>query len=323
MNIGQVYIGQVISVSSIPNADSIEAVEVVCGVGGKWRGVVPKGQFVIESPCQVYLPDSLLPQTSEFAFMEKRQWRVRMVRLRGCPSEVLVWPQTIDGRLGEDVTDQAGVTKYEKPIPLSMAGEMAGPFPGFIPKTDEPNYQRVPEMMEAMKRLRWYATVKLDGASGTVYLKDGHLGVCSRNWEMKDTDNNLFWKCVKDTNLQGIPEGYAVQFEAVGPGIQGNPAGLPQAQPFAFQAYNIQDRYYLDYGTFFDFCKFYCIPTVEEIGGDLHIFDTDDSLLRYAEGTYDNGKPREGVVIRPTKEVQMSVTGERLSFKVINLQYRD
>ena len=320
---GQVYIGKVVSVSSIPNADRIEAVEVVCGAGGKWRGVVQKGQFSVRSLCQVYLPDSLLPQIPDFAFMEKHQWRVRMARIRGCPSEVLIWPQTIDGVLGEDVTEQASVTKYEKPVPLSMAGEMAGPFPGFIPKTDEPNYQRVPEMVEAIKSLDWYATVKLDGASGTVYRRDGHLGVCSRNWEMKDTPGNLFWRCVKDTYLQGIPEGYAVQFEAVGPGIQSNPAGLNNVQPFAFQIYEIQAGRYLNYGTFFEFCRCYNLQTVAEIAPLSTTFDSDDALLRYAEGSYPNGKPREGLVIRPTVEIQMPVTGERLSFKVINLQYRD
>ena len=333
----QVHIGMMRDVIPIPGADKIEAVSAVCGSGGRWCGVVQKGQFVVDSPCQVYLQDSLLPQTSEFAFMERYGYRVRMAKFRGMPSEALIWPQTISGNVGDDVTEQAGVTKYEKPIPTCLSGEVYGNFPSFIPKTDEPNFQSVPEMVDVLKGKPYFATVKIDGSSGTVYRLDGHFGVCSRNWELRETEGNAFWRCMTEL-WRNIPKGYAVQFEVAGPGIQGNAMGLKAIQPFAFQVWDITERRYLCYHDFHDFCERLRLPTVDEIlAGPLNLFDSDDALRAYAEGTYQNGRQREGIVIRPQEEmwlpaiaglndhcsVGISSINRRLSFKVLNLLYRE
>lgn len=333
----QVYIGKVVDVIPVPDADKIEAVSVVCGSGGRWLGVVQKGQLAAGSLCQVYLQDSLLPAEPQFAFMEKYGYRVRMAKFRGMPSEALIMPQTIDGEVGDDITEQAGVTKYEKPIPACLSGEIYGAFPSFIPKTDEPNFQNVPEMVEAMKGKPYLATVKVDGSSGTAYHHEGHFGVCSRNWELKETEGNAFWRCMAEP-WRSIPEGYAVQFEVAGPGIQGNPMGLGMIQPFCFQVWSITERRYL---SVYDSSAFYSrfdLPTVPLIlGGPVGLFDSDDALRAYAEGCYPNGRQREGVVIRPLVETWMpaiaglndhcsvgiSSVNRRLSFKVINLLYKE
>ena len=159
---GLVYIGKVITVEPIANADRIERLDVVTGHGGKWSGIAVKDQFQVEDSCQVYLQDSIVPVTPEFAFMERHHYRVRMVRLRGVPSECLIMPQTLPGEIGDDVTEVAGVTKYEKPLPAGI-GDIAGHFPSFIPKTDEPLFQQVPQMVQALYGKPFYATIKADG----------------------------------------------------------------------------------------------------------------------------------------------------------------
>lgn len=333
----QVYIGTIRDVIPIPGADKIEAVSAVCGSGGRWRGVVQKGQFKVDDPCQVYLQDSLLPKTLGFAFMEHYGYRVRMAKFRGMPSEALIFPQTIRGSVGDDVTEQAGVTKYEKPIPTCLAGEVYGGFPSFIPKTDEPNFQSVPEMVEALKGRSYYVTVKVDGSSGTAYRVDGHFGVCSRNWELRETERNAFWRCMTEP-WRNIPSGYAVQFEVAGPGIQGNAMGLKTIQPFAFQVWDMQGKRYLNYCEFQSFIVGYGLPSVDVCAtGDAWGCDSDEALRMFAEGVYSNGMQREGVVLRPQFETWMpSVAGlndhcsvgissinRRLSFKVLNLSYRE
>ena len=51
----------------------------------------------------------------------------------------------------------------------------------YIPKTDEPNFHAVPEMVEALVGQPFYATVKADGSSGTVFWDDdGVVRGCSR-----------------------------------------------------------------------------------------------------------------------------------------------
>lgn len=317
---GLVYVGKIIEVKEIPNANKIEAVTAVCGSGGKWSGVVQKNQFVVGDLCEVYLQDSLLPQIPKFSFMEKHKYRIKMSRFLGVPSEALIMPLTIDGYVGYDITDLVGVIKYEKPMPAYIGGDIMGNFPSFIPKTDEPNFQRVPEMIQALQGQKYYATIKMDGSSGTMFNHDGRFGVCSRNYELKQTNNNAFWRiALKYEGL--LPSGYAVQFEVAGPGIQGNPIGLKEVQMFAFNVYDIVDHKYLDFQMFRKFCYEYDIPMVPVISWGLRFDLNDDGLRNYAEQKYSNGKPAEGIVIRPL--IEQRINGDRLSFKVINLQYRD
>ena len=71
----------------------------------------------------------------------------------------------------------------------------------------------------------------------------------------------------------------------------------------------------------FSFCEKFGIPTVASVCGGQEFWYLDaDSLQSLAKGKYPNGKPREGVVIRPMTETLCR--GERLSFKVINLEYK-
>jgi len=319
---GLVYIGKVLTVEEIPGADFIERLDVACGKGGKWSGCAQKGQFQIGDSCQVYLQDSLLPQTEEFAFMAKHKYRVRMMRLRGVPSECLIMPQGITGHVGDDITSLAGVERYVKPLPLGMGGEMAGAFPTFIPKTDEPNFQAVPELVEALRGQSFYATVKADGTSTTAYRLDDHFGVCSRNWEMRESDTNVQWHIANTYHLRTIlPDGLAVQWETVGPRIQNNPMGLKEPDGLLFDMWYIREYRYGDPTELASLASLLRMNTVSvlECG---NTFDMDDEQLRkYAEGKYPNGRQREGVVIRSMDTQRVS--GDRLSFKVLNLKYKD
>ena len=190
MTTGLAYVGKVVDISPIENADKIESLTVVCGKGGKWRAVAQKGTFEIGSVCEVYLQDSILPTIDKFLFLEKHNYRIRMQRLRNAPSEALVMPLTIVGNIGDDITELMNVTKYSKPVPAGFEGQNLGSFPSFIPKTDEPNFQTVPEIVDFMRGKEFYSTVKVDGMSLTIYNYKDHFGVCSRTLEKKNTENN-------------------------------------------------------------------------------------------------------------------------------------
>ncbi len=219
-------------------------------------------------------------------------------------------------KVGDDLTQWCGVTKYHKPVPANLQGVAKGNFPDFIPKTDEPNYQRVPEAIFALVGSAYYITEKCDGSSTTAYRYKGEFGICSRNLELERNEENGYWKVAIKYNLEGnLPEGYAIQWETCGPKIQGNPMGLKEIDGFAFSAYNIEEHRYLDYWEFKDLVGKLSIPVARllEYGGS---FD-DDALDLIAEGYYENGKPREGVVIRSVG----NIGHKPISFKVINLNY--
>ncbi len=326
MSKGLVYVGRIAEISDIPGADRICAAQVVCGVGGRWRGVVPRGQFKEGDQCLVYLPDSVLPQTPEFSFMERYRWRVSLRRFMGVPSECLIMPQTIPGNVGDDVTSAAGVTKYEKPIPSTIRGQIQGKFPRFIPKTDEPNFQSVPELVEALAGHPYYATVKVDGASATAYWYNGHFGCCSRNWELRPDSDNAIWRIAERYRLRDCLAGknLAMQFEVAGPGIQKNPMELPMVLPFLFNVYDIEKGAYWNGEEVFRLARDIGFPHVEIVTwGEIFPHNvSDEYLYQKAQGWYViNRRPREGIVVRPLQERE--VRGVRLSFKVINLDYRD
>lgn len=320
------YIGQVTHIYPIPGADFIESLEVVCGPGGRWRGTAKKGDFDPGDRCEVYLQDALLPQSERFAFLEARHWRIRMVRLKGVPSECLIMPltdATASLEVGVDITDLAGVTKYEKPLSANIGGDILGHFPSFVPKTDESNFQRAPDLVAALQGRPFYATLKADGSSGTVFWdRDGTVHACSRNFELKERPDTAVWQLVARYNLaqQRLP--LALQFEIVGPGVQKNRLGLKELELRLFNVWHIEQRRYLDFADMLAVARSLGLPVVDlvEVGEAFTLRD-DEALRRYAERTYPNGATAEGVVIRPTQEMQ--VDGERLSFKVINLLYRD
>lgn len=324
-------VGKISEIRPIDGADFIQAATVLCGAAGKWSGVVGK-DVAIDDGVTVFLQDALLPPNERWAFMEKHKWRVRMARFKGVPSECLIVKGAPDMPPGTDLAEALGVTKYEKPIPQGMQGDFIGAFPGHIPKTDEPNFQSVPDLVERMHREPWYATEKADGTSATAYVDGSGLHVCSRNWELKEFTasggKNVYWSAARKYGLDRLPQGVALQFEVVGPGVQGNPMGVPELEARAFTLRDTVNHRYLPRIELERVCADLGMPMAALVGtaSNLHhraahinghgmpVF-TDDELRKLAEIKYPNGKHGEGIVIR--------ALDSSWSFKVINLLYKD
>lgn len=315
-----VFIGKIVQLEPIEGADFIVSATVVCGQGGKWRGIVRKVDFEVGSECLVFLPDSLLNEKDHhyLPFMKDSNWRVKMRRFKGAPSEVLITPisNVRFSHIGDDVTEQLNVRKYHKPIPAHLQGEAKGFFPDFIPKTDELNYQRYPELVNGLVGKPWYMTEKADGSSTTAYRYKGEFGICSRNLELVRNPDNGYWKVAEKYQLESnLPEGIAVQWETCGPGIQSNPMGLKEIDGFMFSGYNILERRYLTFTELKKMSISLGFPTVRLIEWG-HCFIPHGVETR-GEGVYSNGKQREGVVIRS----QENHGHAPISFKVINLNF--
>lgn len=326
-----VYVGRIMDILPIANADRLERAMVSCGsTGGLWWGVVAKGEFTFGELCNVYLADSVLPPTEQFEFMRKYKFRVRMQKLRGVPSEVLITRQTVGpatrhetGLVGVDVTAEAGVQKYEKPQPTGGSTGLRRKryFPAFIPKTDEPNFQRARDLVDALRRVPCYITEKADGSSMTVYKHNGIFGVCSRNMELFPLESDSYWKIAARYRLaETLPEGVAIQGELVGPAVQGNPLGLEDLDIRVFNVYKIGTGY-ADYAEAITMARELGLPFVRVLAAGARLPEGDDYLRTLSEGQYPNGAAREGIVIRPMTE--MDYCGERVSVKVINLNYKD
>lgn len=226
--------------------------------------------------------------------------------------------------VGTDISTIVGATKYDKPIPTTF-GDAAGSFPSFIPKTDELNIQSAQHLVDALRGQPYYASVKIDGTSGTAYAHKGHVGCCSRNWELKDTPGSMIWNVCREVGiidfLKGYPENIALQFEVHGPNVQGNPTGIPRVTCAIFNAYMINERRYMDHSDMMDLYIVHNLPLVRlvEFGKSFsHDYDSLQEICSHLKYT-DSSKPVEGIVVRSAQE--QLVDGDRLSFKVINLKY--
>jgi len=338
-----VTIQRVLSVDPIEGADAIEVAQIL-----GWRVVVKKGE-VHEGDLVCYGElDSIFPaENPDFAFLEGK--RLRTKKLRGQISQGIVFPIDVlkgwrypgDTREepsytwheGQDVTDMLGVKLWQPVIPACLAGTMKGPFPSFIPKTDEMRIQAYPRVLQRHAGEHMYVTEKLDGSSVTYYIKDGEFGVCSRNIELKDSVGNAFWivarKLNVETLLRGLGRDVALQGELIGPGVQGNKYALSEFTVYFYGIYEIGLAKYLDYLDARDLIedglhlKFVPFLFSRDFGAQ-----TIDEWVAIAEGksVLNNKIEREGIVIRAMNE-KADIDLGRLSVKAINprflLKYED
>lgn len=339
-------IAEITYIKPIEGADAIECAIV----NGGWPVVVKKGEYQV-GDVAIYLeidswvPHELAPFLSKG--QEPREYngvkgeRLRTVKLRGQISQGLLLPLTIPSNydeepayvhepvgdqsrcyilynnLGDDVTEELGIQKWEPPIPAQLQGMMKGNFPHFIPKTDQERCQNLrKDIFETHKDEIYEVTTKLDGSSMTVYVKNGEVGVCSRNIDLKETEGNSFWKAAREQNIvealarlsEDKGEEYAIQGELIGEGIQGNPEKLKGQRFYLFDIYSITESRYLlvnERYSILDNMNNLCGADIEHVpivDGHLRVaqaYDTIDELLEYAEGPSLNPQTkREGLVFK-------------------------
>jgi RNA ligase (TIGR02306 family) len=309
----------------IQNADAIEKATVL-----GWQLVTKKGEFNVGDWCVYCEIDSLLPDKPEFEFLKPRGMRIRTVRLRGQISQGICFPPSIlppgvPLEEGRDVTDALGIQKYEPPIPASLSGVAKGPFPGFIPKTDETRVQVLQDLLDKYAGEICYVTEKLDGSSVTYYLKDGAFGVCSRNLDLLETPGNSLWKVARaldvEEKLRSLGRNFALQGEIIGEGIQGNKYNLRGQIVYFFNAFDVDAHRYLDYAEFMDCLNGLDLPVVPVLDAAFPLHNDINALVELAQrkSTLNPAVWAEGVVIRPLQERQDALG--RVSFKAINPEF--
>ena len=323
----------------IPGADAIE-----CAIVGGWTCVVKKGEYTV-GDLAVYLEiDSWVP-TELASFLSKgkepREFegikgeRLRTVKLRGQLSQGLLLPleptcANIESELfeGLDVSLPLNIIKWERPMNAQLAGMAKGNFPSVIPKTDQERVQNlVQEIVGAIEaEMEFEITEKLEGSSMTCYLIDGEFGVCSRNLDLKETEDNTFWQVARrdkiEENLRALDmDNVAIQGELIGPGIQGNIYKLSKPEFWVFDMYNIKLGAYVTPKARCRYVEQLGLLHVPVLAYNAALYDILDvpeipQLLKFAEGssaiTYT--QEREGVVF---KEVNGGMTFKAISNKYL------
>jgi RNA ligase (TIGR02306 family) len=321
-------IQKIIKTEAIAGADAIEKAKVL-----GWELVIKKGEFKAGDLCVYCEIDCLMPDRPEFEFLKPKGMRIKTVRLRGQISQGICLPLSIlpDGIVPEenlDVTEILGIEKYEPPIPANLGGVAKGMFPGFIPKTDETRVQVLQEVLDLYAGETCYVTEKLDGSSSTFYLRDGVFGVCSRNLELLDNDENSMWKFAKKNNLEeklkSFGKNIALQGEIIGEGIQKNKYKLNGQSVRFFNVFDIDKFEYFSFDEFRKIISGFGLQTVPLLEENFILSNSISSLVEKSvmRSTLNKDAWAEGIVIRPLKE--KSDNGKmktRISFKAINPEF--
>ena len=131
------------------NADALEIARV-----GDYQSVVRRGQFR-SGELGAYIPEQALvpePILEELGLTGKlagpRGDRVKAIKLRGVLSQGIIYPARQGWSLGQDVTLELGVTKYEPPIPTHMSGELFAAGLDRCVRYDVENIKRFPDVIQ-------------------------------------------------------------------------------------------------------------------------------------------------------------------------------
>ncbi len=318
-------------IKPIEDADLIEEV----GVLG-WCCVVKKEEKFKVGDKIVYVEiDSVTPEKPEFEFLRIRNFRVKTIRLKKVLSQGLVLPLSVlppEGtgifEIGDDVSEILGITHYEKPISAQIAGQTRGNFPtNLIHKTDEKLLQNFPRVLEELRGIEVCSTVKLNGTSGTFLSYNGDFQVCSRNLSLKINDDNVNNVYVRMAEKYNIKEklaelgNFGIQGEICGPGIQDNQLCLKEIDLFIFNIWDIDNKKFMDFVDMPSLCNKLGIRMVP-VDDIFTMNHTLEQLLEKANGIYDGtNKKREGIVIRPVREMHSNSLRGRMSFKILSNKY--
>jgi len=321
-----VTIQKVRAISPIPDSDFLELAQVM-----GWQCVVKKGEFKEGDLCIYYEVDSFLPVEERYEFLRSSSFRdnadngqgfrIKTMRMRGQLSQGLLlpldkFPELRGCEENTDVTEKLNVKKWYIPETANAGGTIIGERPCGIPASDEIRIQSALELLNELKGKPYYITTKMDGTSGIVYHIDAKIGCCSRNKEIKDEQDALYWLPVYKYGLKeklaNLGKNIVLTGEICGPGIQKNRLRLAEIEWYVFDVKDGESNRYLPYDDAVKLCAVLGLQTVplEERGG---AFDyTLDILLEKARGKYKSGLDKEGIVVRD------AASPKALSFKVLN-----
>lgn len=298
------------------------------------------GDLAVYIPEQAIVPETILAEMDLVGALDgKAHNRVKAKRLRGVMSQGLLyrpatWPE--EWTEGTEVAGTLGITKWEPPIPLHMAGTHAhGPGGIFQSYTNIDSLQKHPELFAEGEQVRF--TEKLHGSCCIVGIIDGQRvvsskGLAGRHVVLAESDENVYWRAARQYGLHEKLE--AVIEDLTGAitsillfgevlGVQDLKYGLANGQ-ISYRAFDaLADGFYTkDYfaaSAFDALCEERAIPPVPVLYEGPFSWEV---AKQHATGRSTLADHlREGIVIRPLPVEQRTDKGERKIAKLVSPDY--
>jgi hypothetical protein len=204
-------IQRIVALDPIPGADKILHAQVL---GWKCITAIDNGFKVNDLVIYVEVDSRLPADNPAFAFMEKRGYKVKTIKMRGVYSQGLILPLNVIKDLvttpielaeGIDITEILKVTKIDtdepgEKVPNNFQNQhpidrwlckfklwhkvrhyilpkKEKGWPEEIPHTDETRIQSIWNTIEPyLQTKKWYISTKIDGQSATYYYKKKRFG---------------------------------------------------------------------------------------------------------------------------------------------------
>jgi RNA ligase (TIGR02306 family) len=304
-----------------PGADRLDLATLV---GKTFQLVVGRGQYragdeVVYFPIDAVLPvpvQEKLKVVGKLAGSQKN--RVKTVRLRGEISQGIAGPlsllDSLEDRAPEVITGYLGVTKYEAPEELELAGARV-PLPEGQGPYDIEAAENFTDVVATLLQEQVQITEKVEGSNLCVSLCQGRVFVCQRNFAIEPIagKRHVFWEVAERDRLiefaralSGGQHDVRVYGELIGPKVQGNYYGVPTFRALLFDA-RVGDRW-LPAAEFRDRARTFfasdagLVPELA-VGTTLGDWLAGRTLAAASEGKSQLADvAREGIVVRPLTE---------------------
>ena len=299
-----------------PNADKLAIVQVfgftVCVNKADWK----YGDLAVYIP-----PDSIVPNTQEYAFLDGHQ-RIRAKKLRGIVSFGLLMPAPPDAKLGQNVADQLGITHYDPPLLVAQGDNENGP-PGFCDsKFDIENLRRYPGVIPDGTPVQ--ITEKIHGACARYTFRGDRMWAGSRTGWKKESDACLWWRAMRSApQIEAFCRwnpGYVLYGEVFGQ-VQDLRYGSANGVRFAAFDVSLGNGSFIHAAQATDMLNEHMVPCVPTLFyGIPYSFDfcvaaaEGDSIVPGADHV------REGCVVKPLIEMYSASVG-RVIFKAVGGGY--
>lgn len=168
--------------------------------------------------------------------------------------------------------------------------------------------------------------ILVHNSSCTIFFNQGIFGVCSRNFEKKDSEGSAYWQVARmydlEKKMRDTGRNLAVQGELCGPGVQKNKLGLKSLDFFVFDIYDIDEEKYLPYPKQLQLITLWELKRVPVVEYGLGFPYNQEQLLEKAKGRYAGTQNhREGIVVRAMHGDFSEKLRGRISFKVLNNEF--
>lgn len=328
-------------IHSIRPHSNPEVNKIECAFIKGWPVVIPKGIYSEGELVAFIEIDVIVPETPLFEFMRRQKFRTWNARFKGEVSSGLVMKLS-DFNLqtsgnphfqvneGDDISEQIGVKKFERPIDLQVGGDAIGGFPTHLASiTDELNLLSYPEALLELEGKEIIITSKRDGSSTSFFWNNGEFQACSRRQSLKE-GSGFPWLIEKKyqikEKLSKLGGNWGFSGEATGPKLNGNSLELKDIEFHVFRVKNLDENRHLGRDEYSKIAEVLGLPIVDEIyrgkfNSKIHTLEWFRTLAdRQVWST--NNKPAEGIVISSLIPFYSESLGKNWSAKVINSNYK-